>query len=31
MLLLEILKLSADPVSSHTDVSPGEIRITWKF
>jgi len=29
--VLEILKLSGDPVSSHTDVSPGEIRITWVF
>jgi len=23
--------LSGDPVSSHTDVSSGEIRITWDF
>ncbi|KAF6016949.1 hypothetical protein EB796_024741 [Bugula neritina] len=28
--IAEILKLSGDPVSSHTDVSPGEIRITWE-
>ncbi|KAF6034681.1 hypothetical protein EB796_007007 [Bugula neritina] len=29
--IAEILKLSGDPVSSHTDVSSGEIRITWEF
>jgi len=23
--------LSGEPVSSHTDVSPGEIKITWEF
>jgi len=28
---LEILKLFGDPVSSHTNVSSGEIRITWVF
>jgi len=26
-----MVKLSGAPVSSHTDVSPGEIRITWVF
>jgi len=31
LFLLEILKLSGDPVSSHRNVSSGEIRITWEF